>query len=157
MRTEGSPFAVEGSSYVKLTSFASSPVYRHPADNSPPLSPFSPTVALIRVAVEKALNHPVNHALIQLYRDGNDAISEHSDKTIDVVRGSKIVNVSLGAQRTMVLRTKKDAIPASDTGTPNSRPTIRVPLPHNSMVNSITWFPKSSLLDRPIDLNSSLC
>ena len=29
------------------------PVYRHPADESPPLSPFSPTVALIREHVQK--------------------------------------------------------------------------------------------------------
>jgi alkylated DNA repair dioxygenase AlkB len=41
--------------------------------------------------------------LIQLYRTGADYISEHSDKTIDVVRGSRIVNVSLGARRTMTL------------------------------------------------------
>ncbi|KAF8324002.1 hypothetical protein DL93DRAFT_2123634 [Clavulina sp. PMI_390] len=109
------------------------PIYRHPADTSPPLIQFTPTVALIREAVEKALNHPVNHVLIQLYRDGKDAISEHSDKTIDVVRGSKIVNVSLGAQRTMVLRTKRDVLAPGEAGTPNARPTHRVPLPDNSM------------------------
>lgn len=113
------------------------PIYRHPADSSPQLSPFSPTVLLIRKKVEQALSHPVNHVLIQLYRDGRDAISEHSDKTIDVVRGSKIVNVSLGAQRTMVLRQKKSAVEAAGNapavGSPNYRPTVRVPLPHNSM------------------------
>lgn len=109
------------------------PIYRHPADNSPPLLPFTPTVSRIRSLVEQHLNHPVNHVLIQLYRDGNDAISEHSDKTIDVVRGSKIVNASLGAQRTMVLRTKRDARPEELSATPNSRPTVRIPLPHNSM------------------------
>lgn len=49
--------------------------------------------------MEDALQHPVNHVLIQYYRSGNDYISEHSDKTIDVVRDSKIVNVSLGAER----------------------------------------------------------
>ncbi|KAJ3508148.1 hypothetical protein NLJ89_g5915 [Agrocybe chaxingu] len=87
--------AVEG----EVAEDGSFPVYRHPADESPPLSPFSPTVALIRDQVQKALNHPVNHVLIQFYRSGKDYISEHSDKTIDVVRGSNIVNVSLGAQR----------------------------------------------------------
>ena len=54
---------------------------------------------MIRERVEKILQHPVNHVLIQYYRTGNDYISEHSDKTIDVIRGSKIVNVSLGAER----------------------------------------------------------
>ena len=45
----------------------------------------------IRDHVEKTLGHPVNHALLQLYRNSEDYISEHSDKTIDVVRGSNIV------------------------------------------------------------------
>ena len=56
------------------------PVYRHPADESPPLLEFSPTVQKIRKQVEKAVGQPLNHALIQLYRDGDDNISEHSDK-----------------------------------------------------------------------------
>ncbi|TFK46401.1 hypothetical protein OE88DRAFT_1667756 [Heliocybe sulcata] len=123
--------AVEGA----VNEDGSFPIYRHPADESPPLHPFSPTVSLIRDQVEKALNHPVNHVLIQLYRGGADYISEHSDKTIDVVKGSKIVNVSLGAQRIMVLQTKKDALLPSDgaSHTPTSRVTQRIPLPHNSM------------------------
>ena len=56
------------------------PVYRHPADESPPLLEFSPTVETIRKEVEKVVGQPLNHALIQLYRDGVDNISEHSDK-----------------------------------------------------------------------------
>ena len=110
------------------------PIYRHPADESPPLLPFSRTVSLIREHVQTVLNHPVNHVLIQHYRSGADYISEHSDKTIDVVRGSNIVNVSLGAQRVMTLRMKKDGaqqLPNAETAT--SRPAQRIPLPHNSM------------------------
>ena len=72
-------------------SFYRFPVYRHPADTSPPLRPWTPTLEEIRGHVEKTLGHPVNHALIQLYRNSEDYISEHSDKTIDVVRGSNIV------------------------------------------------------------------
>lgn len=108
------------------------PIYRHPADESPPLLPFSPTVALIREHVQQVLEHPVNHVLIQYYRTGSDYISEHSDKTIDVVRGSNIVNVSLGAQRVMTLRLKKDGV-RSLSDYEGSRPTQRIPLPHNSM------------------------
>ncbi|KZT01997.1 uncharacterized protein LAESUDRAFT_745230 [Laetiporus sulphureus 93-53] len=103
------------------------PIYRHPADDPPPLLPFSPTVAHIREYVEKSVKHPVNHVLIQHYRSGADYISEHSDKTIDIVRGSNIINVSLGAQRIMTLRTKKDV---SDG---EGRTVQHVPLPHNSM------------------------
>ena len=106
------------------------PIYRHPADEPPPLLPFSPTVEAIRGYVETTLNHPVNHVLIQHYRNGADYISEHSDKTVDVVQGSNIVNVSLGAERAMTLRTKRDAADAADEG----RISERVALPHNSML-----------------------
>ncbi|KAJ6547433.1 hypothetical protein B0H19DRAFT_998472 [Mycena capillaripes] len=119
--------AVEG----EVAPDGSFPIYRHPADESPPLHPFSPTVDAIRQKVQKVIHHPVNHVLIQFYRTGTDYISEHSDKTIDVVRGSNIVNVSLGAQRTMTLRLKKDRAQALPP--PPPRPTQRIPLPHNSM------------------------
>ncbi|KAL4974074.1 hypothetical protein BDW66DRAFT_153236 [Aspergillus desertorum] len=104
------------------------PIYRHPADESPPLEPFTSTVDQVRVLVERVLGHPLNHALIQLYRDGQDRISEHSDKTLDIVRGSSICNVSLGAQRVMVLRQKGSA---NVEGT--ARVTQRVPMPHESL------------------------
>lgn len=112
------------------------PIYRHPADESPPLLPFSPTVSEIRTRVEKKLGHSVNHVLIQFYRNGTDYISEHSDKTLDIVPNTFIANVSLGAQRTMVFRTKK--LPKAvnfpeDTGVIEPRKSYRTPLPHNSM------------------------
>ncbi|TKA59251.1 hypothetical protein B0A49_12399 [Cryomyces minteri] len=106
----------------------SMPVYRHPSDQSLPLLHYSSSVEQIREEVQKIVHHPINHVLIQLYRSGNDYISEHSDKTLDIVRGSSIVNVSFGAQRTMRLRTKKSADPGL-----GARQTHRVPMPHNSM------------------------
>ncbi|KAJ7057609.1 hypothetical protein C8F01DRAFT_1150453 [Mycena amicta] len=124
--------AVEG----EVGADGSYPIYRHPADFSPPLRPFSSTVSAIRAHVEAAVGHPLNHVLIQLYRGGADYISDHSDKTIDVVRGSSIVNVSLGAQRVMVLRMKKlpdDESTQATTERPPPRPTQRIPLPHNSL------------------------
>ncbi|KAL6854680.1 hypothetical protein J3F83DRAFT_754454 [Trichoderma novae-zelandiae] len=110
------------------------PVYRHPADESPPLLPFSPTVEAIKVEVEKHLGHPLNHVLIQFYRGGNDYISEHSDKTLDIVRGSYIANLSLGAERTMTLRTKKLDKGLSGAASEEARRKIqRAKLPHNSL------------------------
>ena len=137
-------------SRARIYTTKSYPIYRHPADESPPLLAFSPTVSIIRAHVEHTLHHPVNHVLIQLYRTGADYISEHSDKTIDVVRGSRIVNLSLGARRTMTLRTKKDHAHATATATRNGndddgdvnggdgaatmqRTTQRIPLPNNSL------------------------
>ncbi|KAA8633952.1 hypothetical protein SMACR_07642 [Sordaria macrospora] len=127
------------------------PVYRHPADESPPLLPFSTTVLSIKKEIEKHLGHPLNHVLIQHYRNSNDYISEHSDKTLDIVRGSYIANVSLGAERTMVLRTKrppkdknKKDEATTETKTPSTsltsaeekakRQIQRAPLPHNSLL-----------------------
>ncbi|KXG46642.1 Oxoglutarate/iron-dependent dioxygenase [Penicillium griseofulvum] len=108
------------------------PIYRHPADESPPFKPFTPAVDEVRMAVEQILGHSLNHVLIQLYRDGQDRISEHSDKTLDIARGSFICNVSLGAERVMVLRTKTSAS-EPEGGIEPRRTTQRVPLPHNSL------------------------
>ncbi|KAK7746280.1 hypothetical protein SLS53_002239 [Cytospora paraplurivora] len=142
------------------------PVYRHPSDETLPCVPFTPAVQAIRHEVEKQVGHEMNHVLIQCYRGGNDYISEHSDKTLDIVEGSYIANMSLGAERTMIFRTKRDAsrterktpekssAPAEEKedsnnsagketpATPNNtdttsvtkRQTIRVPLPHNSLL-----------------------
>lgn len=107
------------------------PIYRHPADEALPLMHWSPLIKHIRDHVQDLVKHPMNHCLIQLYRSGNDYISEHSDKTLDIVRDSSIVNVSLGAQRTMRLRTKRIAVSNGDESPP--RRTQLVPLPHGSI------------------------
>jgi nicotinamidase-related amidase/alkylated DNA repair dioxygenase AlkB len=99
------------------------PLYRHPADEQPQLGPWTPTVDAIRQAVEGKIGHPLNHCLIQLYRHGRDWIGKHADKTLDVVRPSFIVNVSLGTTRTMVFRSKHDKL-----ATPQ-----KLPLPHGSL------------------------
>ncbi|KFY45565.1 hypothetical protein V494_00890 [Pseudogymnoascus sp. VKM F-4513 (FW-928)] len=111
------------------------PIYRHPADESPPLLEFSPVITVIRREVEKKLGHPVNHCLIQLYRSGTDYISEHSDKTLDIVPDTYIANVSLGAQRTMTFRTKRVLKDGKQlkTDEENPRSTCKAALPHNSL------------------------
>ena len=129
----------------------SKPIYRHPSDQSPPLHAWTHNVNVVRLEAEKVVGHELNHCLIQLYRNGEDYISEHSDKTLDVVRESSIVNVSFGAQRTMRIRTKKGyhpqghPNPGSETGETSTdagpakadddpqRITQRIPMPHNSI------------------------
>ncbi|KAK7542292.1 uncharacterized protein J3D65DRAFT_527104, partial [Phyllosticta citribraziliensis] len=111
----------------------SKPIYRHPSDQSLPLLHFSPSVLLLRKRVEQLVQHPMNHVLIQFYRQGGDHISEHSDKTLDIVRRSSIVNVSFGAQRTMRLRTKRSENTNSGGETVTSNREIqKVAMPHNS-------------------------
>lgn len=125
------------------------PVYRHPADESPPLLPWTKAVREIKEVAERKVGHELNHALIQFYRDGTDYISEHSDKTLDIAKDSYIVNVSLGAERTMVFRTKRqpksadgggstpsEANPATAMATGGGgakREQQRAQLPHNSL------------------------
>ncbi|RKF62814.1 DNA oxidative demethylase ALKBH2 [Erysiphe neolycopersici] len=107
------------------------PIYRFPADVMPRLMPISPTVKLIQEQVTKRMGHTVNHVLIQYYRDGIDYISEHSDKTLDIVPDTSIGNFSVGAQRLMVFRTKKSSKLVDGVAVP--RQIVRTPLPHNSL------------------------
>lgn len=97
------------------------PLYRHPVDAQPPLAPFTAAVGRLALRCAEVVGHPLNHVLVQQYADGNANISLHADKTLDIRRGSSVVNFSLGATRTMVLRAKEgDA-------------TQRIDLPHGSL------------------------
>ena len=98
------------------------PLYRHPADEQPALISWTPTASIIRERIEEVIEQKLNHALIQYYRNGKDFIGEHSDKTLDVLIGSNIVNYSLGAARTMILKHK------TQQGLKQ-----RFKLPHNSL------------------------
>ncbi|KAK9248920.1 hypothetical protein V1506DRAFT_503356 [Lipomyces tetrasporus] len=116
-----------------------SPLYRHPTDpdtSSLTISQtFSKSVKFIGDIIQKQVKHPLNHVLIQQYRDGEDFISEHADKTVDIVPGSNIVNFSLGAERTIVLREKKGR-KNHDAGRtmPLPRMSQRVGLKHGSLL-----------------------
>ena len=111
------------------------PIYRHPADLQPHLTAWTPTTDYIRDIICKRLKLDLNHVLIQLYRSGYDSIGEHSDKTLDIKRGSSIVTLSLGAQRTLILRSKlKTSKDSSSCASENSiRDIWKIPLPHNSL------------------------
>ena len=102
------------------------PCYRHPADAQPKQSSWSPLVFRIKQEVEKVTKSTLNHVLIQKYRTGEDNISPHADKTLDIKKGSEIINVSFGASRTMTLSSKKD-VPS------NHRSKQLIELPDNSI------------------------
>ena len=86
------------------------PYYRHPADEMPIQFPWTKSVKIIKERVERIVGHSLNHALIQLYRDSRDFIKEHSDKTLDITPGSKIVTVTFGAGRFLILSAKDSLI-----------------------------------------------
>ncbi|CAF4974836.1 unnamed protein product, partial [Rotaria sp. Silwood1] len=91
-------------------------------DEQPELVSWTPTALKIKERIEEVIEQKLNHALIQYYRNGKDYIGEHSDITLDISIGSNIVNYSLGAARTMILKHK----------TQNSLKQ-RFKLPHNSL------------------------
>ena len=126
------------------------PLYRHPVDEQPPCEDFSPSIQLIVDQARETFGHPFNQALIQviqlscfrpfisvvdvlfaaslqLYRSGEDSISSHSDKTLDLDPEAPIVNVSLGCSRLFIIRSKEKA-----KGAKGSAEVQRVPLLHNS-------------------------
>jgi 2OG-Fe(II) oxygenase superfamily len=121
------------------------PVYRHPTDLQPELTTWTPTILKIRQALNDATGLNLNHVLIQLYRSGEDNISPHTDKTLDILRGTSIYTMSFGAKRTLILRSKvdksgsgnSDLSEAIDSLELKSNPPFekvqRIPLPHNSL------------------------
>lgn len=84
------------------------PLYRHPADEQPATVAFTTFARKCRDEASSVLGQRFNHALIQKYRSGKDNISEHADKTLDIARGTAIVNLSIGSTRVMILRSKPD-------------------------------------------------
>ena len=82
------------------------PIYRHPVDVQPKSELWNFNSKEIRNKVSTLLNINLNHALVQYYRNGLDYISEHADKTLDIRKGTSIINVSFGATRKMKLRSK---------------------------------------------------
>ncbi len=89
------------------------PLYRHPVDVHPEQYEFTPFVKILKDRTEDVLKlerNYFNHCLIQLYEGGKSSISEHSDKTLDIKKGTVIVNVSLGALRCMKIKDKTKKI-----------------------------------------------
>ena len=54
--------------------------------------------------INKLLTVELNHIVILLYRDGDDCIGFHKDKTLDLDETAPIVSISLGCTRTYCLR-----------------------------------------------------
>jgi nicotinamidase-related amidase len=85
------------------------PIYRNPSDIYIKAVNFTDTIKKMIDYLNLKLNlkHKLNHVFIKYYRNGTEGIGKHSDKTLDILPESHIVNLSLGATRYMTL-TKKD-------------------------------------------------
>lgn len=82
------------------------PLYRSPMDNIPPVRPFNPIIQTIRDKMANDFGINLNDAKIQLYRNGIDYISEHSDKTLDIEHNTPILNLVVGATRKFIFTNK---------------------------------------------------
>jgi alkylated DNA repair dioxygenase AlkB len=66
--------------------------------------PFSDTLLGIRARIAALTGHAFNSVLLNLYRDGNDAMGWHSDDERELGPDPLIASVSLGATRRFLLR-----------------------------------------------------
>lgn len=66
--------------------------------------PMTPAVEELRARASAAAGVDFNHSVVLLYRDGDDSIGPHKDKTLDLDAAAPIVSVSLGATRTYRLQ-----------------------------------------------------
>jgi len=83
------------------------PHYRFPVNDQKrhgTLAPMTPTVETIRQKVNSLFGMEFNHAVILLYRNGDDCIGYHKDKVLDLDERAPVVSVSLGVPRLYTLR-----------------------------------------------------
>ena len=86
---------------------------------------WTPLLLELKSLVEpKALGTPFNSVLLNLYRDGNDSVSWHSDDEPELGTNPVIASVSLGQARTFRLKHKRD----------DSIPPVEIELTHGSLL-----------------------
>lgn len=84
------------------------PHYRFPVNSQDQHGIFSfdtsKTVKKIRDKLIEQTGIPFNHAVVLLYRNENDCIGFHKDKTLDLSKEHPIASISLGQERSYILR-----------------------------------------------------
>jgi len=73
-------------------------VYTYSGIRNEPL-PWTASLAALREAVQQFTGAPFNSVLLNLYRDGNDSMSWHSDDEAELGPAPRIASVSLGVTR----------------------------------------------------------
>lgn len=92
---------------TSINSDGSVPYYRFTINDQNSHGLISPMPSVIQTICDKVnsfLGIEFNHVVILLYRDGDDSIGFHKDKTLDLDEKSPIVSLSLGETRTYCLR-----------------------------------------------------
>ena len=95
-----------------------------------PVNPWLDDLANIRYRVNQVSGFAFNTALLNLYRDGNDSVSWHSDNEKELGEQPVVATLSLGAERRFDLR---PCLQASTQGS-KRRKTSHLNLPHGSLL-----------------------
>jgi len=64
---------------------------------------------IVKDKVQECTSQPYNYALLNYYRNGKDYIGYHSDDERDLISGSSIASLSLGAERTFIFKSRKNS------------------------------------------------
>lgn len=72
-------------------------------------SGWSQELLALRNQVQESTGHPFNYALLNLYRDGQDAMGWHRDNEVELGEHPMVASVSLGAEREFQLREERGA------------------------------------------------
>lgn len=101
---DGRPFARLKSTQADLEQ-AAVPIYRYPTNNqyACETEAWSRSVSPLKDRVAAVCGQSINHCVGNLYRNDQDFIGPHKDKMLDIMEGSAIASLSLGAARPMVL------------------------------------------------------
>jgi len=86
--------------------------------------PWTPELLQLREKVEKKTGHEFNAVLLNLYRNGNDSVSWHSDREHHIGQNPSIASVTFGQTRPFRLRHKTD----------KSVPQLEIPLHHGTLL-----------------------
>ena len=92
--------------------------------------PWTSTLLGIKARVEEANGSTFNSVLLNLYRDGRDSVSWHSDDEPELGDDPVIGSVSFGSERPFQLRPK--AVRASDPESTDRSPQLTLSLPSGS-------------------------
>ncbi|MBM5799298.1 MAG: alpha-ketoglutarate-dependent dioxygenase AlkB [Cyanobacteria bacterium K_DeepCast_35m_m2_023] len=86
--------------------------YRYSGLNQVP-APWHPALLDLRQQLECLCGHPLNSVLLNLYRDGNDAMGCHADDEPELDPDASIASLSLGASRALRFKPKPRSAVAS--------------------------------------------
>jgi len=84
--------------------------------------PWTDTLLELKHRVESIIDHQFNSVLLNYYRDQNDSMGMHSDDESELGKQPVIASLSLGEERTLLLRHKYDSN------------TLKLPLPSGSLL-----------------------